>query len=494
MNIFQKDSQGLYDLTDEGVSRIYQYENNYTDTTKQVLSNARDWNAWSMGSLWIGIMVSIAVYMIASGLIVSGMSWKQALFTIVLGHTLVMIPAVLIGHFGTKYGLTYPMMSKLVFGIKGSCIPTFIRAFLGCFWFGVQSWIGGQAVNTIISVIIPVWNNYGFTTLFISFLLFWFLNLYIASSGASAIKKLEEYAAPFLLILSFAVIIWALSIADWNLNVLLSQPAVTGDGSNFWIMFFPALSAMIAFDGGIALSMPDFTRYCKNQKSQYIGQLAGAPIMTAFITFVGICGTSGSYIAFGEAIWEPAILVSKFSNPFIVVFFSVFIILATMTTNIAANLVPPSVVFSTFFSKKIDYKKAVLLAAVLALLSQPWKALSDANNLIYSVCAVLGALLGPISGLYIVSYWFEHKTNVSLVDIYRENGGKYSYSGGWNRGAIVIFLFSSLIIFAGRYIPVFKIIFDNSYVIGIFGTGFIYYIYLKIIKRDQFMNNTSDNL
>lgn len=487
MSRYQENIKGLCDLTLEGTAKIKQHENNLTDSTKQISSKERDWNAWSMGSLWIGMMVSIAVYMIASGLIVSGMSWQQALFTIVLGHTLVMIPAVTIGHFGTKFGLTFPMMSKLIFGIKGTCVPTLVRAILGCFWFGVQSWIGGQAVNTIIAVIVPSWNGLGFTGLFISFLIFWVMNLYIAASGSKAVKALEVYAAPVLIGLSFAVVIWALYVADWSLTTLLAQPAVKGNGANFMIMFFPALSSMIAFDGGIALSMPDFTRHCETQKSQYLGQLLGAPIMTAFIAFVGICGTSGSYIAFGEAIWEPAILVSKFSNPFVVIFFSIFIILATLTTNVAANLVPPSVVFATLFSKKLTYKHAVFLAAGLALLAQPWKALADANNLIYSVCGILGALLGPISGLYIVAYWFEHKTKVNLVDIYREDGGKYYYTNGWNIGAIIIFFMSTIIVVAGKYIPALKFVFDNSYVIGIFGTGLVYYIYLKAIGRDKYM-------
>lgn len=493
MGKFQEEVNGLYNLTSEGIAKVKEFENNLTESTKQITSKERDWNAWSMGSLWIGMMVSIAVYMIASGLIVSGMSWQQALFTIVLGHTLVMIPAVTIGHFGTKFGLTFPMMSKLIFGVKGTCVPTFVRAILGCFWFGVQSWIGGQAVNTIIAVIVPSWKNLGFTGLFISFLIFWAMNLYIAASGSKAVKALEVYAAPVLIALSFAVIIWALYVADWSLATLLNQPAVKGDGRNFWIMFFPALSSMIAFDGGIALSMPDFTRHCETQKSQYLGQLLGAPVMTAFIAFVGICGTSGSYIAFGEALWEPAILVSKFSSPFVVIFFSIFIILATLTTNVAANLIPPSVVFATLFSKKLTYKHAVFLAAGLALLAQPWKALADANNLIYSVCGILGALLGPISGLYIVAYWFEHKTKVNLVDIYREDGGKYYYSGGWNIGAVVIFILSTIVVVAGKYIPALKFVFDNSYVIGIFGTGLVYYIYLKVIGRDKFMEKESEN-
>lgn len=240
---------------------------------------------------------------------------------------------------------------------------------------------------------------------------------------------------------------------------------------------------MIAFDGGIALSMADFTKNCKTQKAQAVGQLVGAPVMTAFISFVGICGTAGAAIVFKEAIWEPAVLVSKFDNPFIVIIFSLFIIMAVLTTNVAANLVPPTNVIATLFAKKVSYKKAALIAAVLALFAQPWNALASAYDLIYNVCGMLGALLGPISGLYLVSYLFEHKTEVDMVDMYKEDGGKYYYSKGFNVPIIIIFVAAMIIIFAGKYIAPLKFIFDNAYVVGSIGAGLAYFIYIKAAKR-----------
>ena len=480
----QKQIGDIVELTDAGIEKIKQHKNNYTDVTKPIGVKERTWGTWDMANLWIGMIVSIAVYQVASGLIVSGMSWLQALVTIVLGHSLVMIFAVILGHFGTKYGVTYPMLCKLVFGSRGTIVPSLVRGILGCFWFGVQAWIGGQALNTIIAAFIPAWSDFGFKGLFISFIVFWAMNVYIAGSGSSAVQKLAKYAAPALIVLSFIVIIWGISTADWSVTKLLSEPSLQGNpDADFWELFFPALSSMIAFDGGIALSMADFTRNSKTQKSQIIGQVTGAPIMTAFISFVGICGTAGAAFAFHEAIWEPAVLVGKFDNPIIVVIFSLFIIMAVLTTNVAANLVPPTNVISTLFAKKISYKTAAIIAAVLALFAQPWNALASAYDLIYNVCGILGALLGPISGLYLVAYLFEHKTEVDMVDLYREDGGKYYYKGGWNIAIIVIFIASTLIILAGKYIPALNVIFDNAYVFGSIGAGLVYYIYLKLKKR-----------
>lgn len=480
----QKQNGDIVELTEAGIERIMQYKNNYTDVTKPLGVKDRTWGTWDMANLWIGMIVSIAVYQVASGLIVSGMSWLQALITIVLGHSLVMVFAVILGHFGTKYGVTYPMLCKLVFGSKGTIVPSLVRGILGCFWFGVQAWIGGQALNTIVCALLPAWSDMGFKGLFISFLIFWAMNVYIAGSGSSAVQKLAKYAAPTLILLSFIVIIWGISTADWSIAKLLADSSLQGNpDANFWELFFPALSSMIAFDGGIALSMADFTRNSKTQKSQIIGQVTGAPIMTAFISFVGICGTAGAAFAFHEAIWEPAVLVGKFENKLVVIIFSLFIIMAVLTTNVAANLVPPTNVISTLFAKKISYKTAAIIAAVLALFAQPWNALASAYDLIYNVCGILGALLGPISGLYLVAYLFEHKTNVDMVDLYREDGGKYYYKGGWNIAIIVIFIVFTVIIMAGKYISALNVIFDNAYVFGSIGAGLVYYVYLKAAKR-----------
>ncbi len=439
MNKYQHEVGDIVALTDSGVSKIKEHENNYNNDSRPIAPEERDWSTWNMSSLWIGIIVSIATYQIASGLIVAGMAWYQALFTIVLGHTLVMVPAVMLGHFGTKFGMNFPMMSKLMFGIKGSIISSLVRSIVGIFWFGIQTWIGGQAINIIIGLVIPSWKNFGFTGMFISFLIFWLLNVYITQSGSKGVKILETYAAPALIGLSLIVVLWALSVAGWSFTRLLSEPSVSGGRGNFAILFFPALSAMIAFDGGPALSMADFTRHTKNQKSQMIGQLAIAPFMAAYIAFVGICGTSASSIAFGEAIWEPAILVSKFNNPIIVLIFSLFIIAAVLTTNIAGNLVPPSIVFSTLFPKKFSYNKAVLFSAVLGLLTMPWYTMQNPGNLIFTFLGALGTLLGPITGLFIASYWFEFKQKADIVDMYREDGGKYNYSNGWNKEMVIVF-------------------------------------------------------
>lgn len=473
----------LVDLTPEGIRKIKSYENDYNEMSAQIPSENRDWRTKDIANLWIGMIVSIAVYQVASGLLVSGMSWIQALFTVVLGHTIVMGVAIALGHFGTKFGLTYSMLSKIVFGKKGTIFPSIIRALLGVFWFGVQAWIGGQAVHTIIGAIYPDWLNLGFKSQFISFIIFWIMNVYIAASGSKAVKILEGVSAPILIVLSLIVIIWGLYTADWSMYKLMNVSILKADPKvDFWKLFWPALSAMIAFDGGIALSMPDFTRHCVDQKSQSIGQIISAPIMTFYISFVGMCGTAGGLLAFGKEIWEPAILVGNFESVAIRIIFSIFIIMAVLTTNVAGNLVPPVNIAATLTKNKFNYKLVTIFVALLALMARPWDSLSSAYNLIFNVTQLLGALIGPISGIYLVAYIFEHKREIDLVDVYKTEEGKYHYYNGWNIPVIVLFLFMTILIFLGRYIVSLQWLFNNAYVFGVTITGTLYFIYIKLSK------------
>ena len=478
---YQVEKDGIVSLTEAGVKAIENHKNFYSPATSPIPREKRDWHTKDMANLWIGIMVSIAVYQVASGLLVAGMTWYQALITIVLGHTLVMAVAMIIGHYGVKYGMNYAMLGKTIFGEKGLFIPALIRGILGVFWFGVQAWIGGQAVNIIIQTIVPSWEGLGFTGFFISFLIFWAINVYIAAYGNKAVKILEGVSAPALILMSLIVIIWGFSTAGWSLDALLSARVLQPqEGIDFWTLFWPALSAMIAFDGGIALSMPDFTRSCVNQRAQILGQIISAPIMTGYIAFVGICGTAGAWLAFGKEIWDPAVLVGNFDSIAIRLIFSIFIIMAILTTNVAGNLIPPVNIVASYVKGRLNYRQVAILVAVLSLFAQPWNSLSSAYHLIFDVTQFLGALIGPISGIYIAAYLVEYRTEISIVDAYIEGQGKYFHTNGWNVRALLIVAIFTALIFMGRFVPVLEPLFNNAYVFGTLGAGLTYALIVKL--------------
>ena len=479
----QTERSFVVELTPEGVQEIQSHKNIYTEDTKPIPLSGREWSTKNYITLWTGILVSIPVYMMASALLSAGLTWYQALFICVLGHTLVLIPSILLGKFGSRYGASFPVLSKMVFGPKGTAIPTIIRAFMGCLWFGIQNWIGGTALDAIIAVIFPAYTGLAFHS-FLSFGLFVLINFYIGYHGSRAIRFLEDFAAPILIILSGVVIVWAFWLASQKggFAALFTTQVAGGNGESFWSQFFPSLTSMIAFDATIALNFSDYTRHAKTEGAQVKGQLIGAPIMTAFIVFVGICGTSGSELAFGEAFWDPSILVSHFGNPAVVIIFSLFIILATLTTNVACNLAAASVVFSSLFGKVLTYKKAVVVATILSICFLPWKLVENPESYVYTLNGSLAVFLGPITGICLAALWSQYRNRLRLPDLYYQDGGAYYYQGGWNVLALVTMAVLFIFIFVCQFIPVLRWIYDSSYLLG---CVFAFVIYSALCKRQD---------
>jgi NCS1 family nucleobase:cation symporter-1 len=178
----------------------------------------RNWTTYNYAALWISMAHCIPTYMLASGLISSGMNWWQALVTILLGNTIVLAPILLYSHPGTKYGIPFPVFARASYGTVGSNLPALMRALVACGWFGIQAWIGGQALHVLFRSIFPAWPTLlggavewpgilaGYSpTEYIAFLLFWALNIYIVYRGMDLLRRVENWAAPFVLVMALAL-------------------------------------------------------------------------------------------------------------------------------------------------------------------------------------------------------------------------------------------------------------------------------------------------
>ncbi|MGH9829694.1 MAG: cytosine permease, partial [Blastocatellia bacterium] len=187
----------------------------------------RNWTTYNYAALWISMAHCIPTYMLASGLIGSGMNWWQATATIMLGNLIVLVPILLNSHPGTKYGIPFPVFARASYGTAGSNLPALMRAVVACGWFGIQAWIGGQAVHVFLAAIFPGWNELlggpvhsvswvaGYTpTQYISFLIFWAINIFIVFRGMDLLRKVENWAAPFVLVMAVVLMVWALKKAN----------------------------------------------------------------------------------------------------------------------------------------------------------------------------------------------------------------------------------------------------------------------------------------
>src|SRR6266404_1131010 len=327
----------------------------YNEDLAPVSWDRRKWGMWSFAALWISMSACIPTYMLASGLIGGGMNWWQAILTIFLGNLIVLVPMILNAHAGTLYGIPFPVYCRASFGTKGANIPAILRALVACGWFGIQAWIGGNAIYKILAVFVPSLasapaNSFGITfPQFICFLFFWGINMLVVYKGIDCIRWLLNIKAPLLIALGLVLLWWAYQNAG-GFGPILSQPSAFDPGQpkagQFFTFFVPALTGMIGFWATLSLNIPDFSRYACSQRDQIVGQALGLPLTMALYAFIGVAVTSATTIIYGQTIWDPVDVLTHFTNPIVLVVAMLALCIATLATNIAANVVSPANDFS----------------------------------------------------------------------------------------------------------------------------------------------------
>lgn len=431
----------------------------------------RTWSTYNIAALWIGMAVCIPTYMLAAGLIAGGMNWWQAILTIALGNFIVLVPMVLNAHAGTKYGIPFPVLARAGFGVKGANIPSILRALVACGWFGIQTWIGGSAINAMLSVAIEPWGSFSLGP-WISFAIFWLMNVYFIVKGTESIKWLESLAAPFLLLVGFGLLAWAYS-AGGGFGPILSQPSKFQTAGEFWAFFIPSLTGMVGYWATVSLNIPDFTRYARGQREQFIGQALGLPTTMTLYSFIGVAVTSATIVVFGEAIWDPVVLLSRFESPLIIFLSMVALTIATLTTNIAANVIAPANSFSNLFPRHINFVRGGLITAVIGIAMMPWKLLSDFSAYIFGWLVGYSGFLGPIAGVLIADYFLVRKRSLSVRDLYMPDG-KYSYRKGYNPSALIALVAGIAVALIGLLVEEVRFLYDYAWFVG-FAVAFVLY-------------------
>ncbi len=409
--------------------------------------SGRTWGTWNYAALWISMSLCIPTYMLASSLIQGGMNWWQAILTIFLGNTVVLIPMILNGHAGAKYGIPFPVFARASFGTAGANIPAMLRAVVACGWFGIQAWIGGYAMYLMVKVwfpsfsqlppVFPAWVGLE-TAPAICFLAFWLLNMFIVYLGVDSIKKLLVFKAYFLPLAALALLFWAINVGK-GLGPILSQPSKFTSTAGFFQFFFPALTGMVGFWATLSLNIPDFTRYAKSQKAQINGQIIGLPPSMTLFSFIGVVVTSATVIIYGETIWDPLVLAGKFENKFLVTVAMIAVALSTLATNIAANIVSPANDFSNLSPKRINFRLGGYITGILGIMIFPWKLIADPNGYIFTWLIAYSSLLGPVGGIMITDYYFLRRQHLEVDDLYN-NQGIYTFKNGVNMAAVLALL------------------------------------------------------
>jgi NCS1 family nucleobase:cation symporter-1 len=410
-----------------------------------VPQSQRKWGMLSFAALWISMSACIPTYMLASGLIGGGMNWWQAILTIFLGNLIVLIPLILNAHAGTLYGIPFPVYCRASFGTKGANVPAILRALVACGWFGIQTWIGGEAIYRICVTIFnlhpaPAANWLGITGgQFLCFLFFWCVNMFVIYRGIETIRRLLNIKAPLLLALGLLLLWWAWRAAG-GFGPILSQPSAFDAGQpkagQFFQFFFPALTGMVGFWATLSLNIPDFSRYAKSQRDQIIGQTLGLPLTMALYAFIGVAVTSATTIIYGETIWNPVDVLTHFKNPVVLVVAMLSLCIATLATNIAANVVSPANDFAHLAPKKISFRIGGFITGIVGILMMPWKLVADPNGYIFTWLIAYSALLGPIGGILIADYFVCRRCKLNVTALYKADG-EYHFTNGISFVALI---------------------------------------------------------
>ncbi|MEN3334290.1 MAG: nucleobase:cation symporter, family [Blastocatellia bacterium] len=454
----------------------------------------RNWTTYNYAALWISMAHCIPTYMLASGLIGAGMNWWQAIVTILLGNVIVLVPILLNSHPGTKYGIPFPVFARASYGTLGSNLPALMRALVACGWFGIQAWIGGQAINVLLQSFIPNWHTLlgdkiqapaliaGYTpTEYLAFLIFWALNVYIVWRGMDLLRKVENWAAPFVLVMALALMSWALWRAK-GLGVVLAEPGKFNSFAEFFPVFMPSLTAMIGYWATLSLNMPDFTRFGRSQREQMVGQVVALPTTMTVFAAMGVIITSATTIIYGKVIWDPVLLIGEFHNPLIIAVSMFTVVIATLSVNIAANVVSPANDFANAFPKRISFRVGALITGLIGMAMQPWRLLADPSGYIFNWLLGYSGGLGSIAGVLIADYWLVRRTHLSLPDLYKVNGA-YTYAAGWNWRAVIATLLGCALAWGGLFITALKPLYNYAWFVGFIVSGITYLALMKTVHE-----------
>jgi len=434
---------------------------------------ARTWGRWHFASLWVGLSVCIPTYMLAASMIQAGLTWWQSLFAILLGNAIVLVPMIINAHAGTQYGIPFPVYARAAYGPRGAHLPALLRAVVACGWFGIQTWIGGLALSALLGFLWPGWAQLGAEWRFMGygapeyagFLIFWVINLWFVWAGTESIKWMETASAPFLILIGLGLLGWAMARVG-GLGVILSQSdALMGQhlaGGTRLAVLLPWITAMVGYWATLSLNIPDFTRYARSQADQAIGQAVGLLTTMPLFAFIGVAVTSATVLLYGQAIWNPVDLVTRlaaeYRNPLLGVGAMVAILVATLTTNVAANVVAPANSFANLSPRRVSFRAGGLIAALLGIAILPWKLLDMYQGWLISYSGLLGA----VGGVIVCDYLVLRRGKLELADLYREDG-VYGYSGGINRRAIVATLVGILVPLVGLVVPGLGFLFSGAW-------------------------------
>ncbi|MCL8208318.1 MAG: NCS1 family nucleobase:cation symporter-1 [Actinomycetia bacterium] len=439
----------------------------------------RTWTWYNFMAVWMGMIHNIFNYEVAASLIAVGMGVWQAILTILTGNVLLLVVLYLNGRLGRRYGTPFPVVARAPFGVLGANIPALVRALVAIGWFGIQAYLGSTALNALLAAVFPWWgamsahiSGVGLPLNgLISVLIYWCLFVLVVNHGMETVRRFEGWAGPVVLVVALGLIVWAVSVAH-GFGPLFAQKSKFTSFGAFLPAYFAGVTSIMGTWATLGLNIPDFTRFARSDRDQIIGQALGLPLATLVFSFMSILITSGTIVAFGSAIWDPVTLIQKFHNPLVIILGAAALTVATLSVNVAANIVSPAYDLSNLLPRRIDFRTGAILTIVIALVMMPWRLLANPTA-IFDLLGWSGGFIAPATAILLVDCWVRRRGHLDVAQLYRRNG-IYEYLNGFNWWAVAILVVGMLLSNIGSVVPGLKALYTYSYFVG-FAFAFLAY-------------------
>ncbi len=432
----------------------------YNDDLAPVSVKNRTWKTRDVAVLWFGLAVSIPALALASSLVALGVSPLLSIINVILGNLIVLIPIQLNAHVGTKYGIPYPIYARLTFGVRGAHLSSVSRSIVGCGWASIQCWVGGGAVAALLGIVIPFFsdrnaiismpgNDHVVAGQLVGFFLFILSCGWVSYHGMNKIRLVQNIGGPLLILAILGLTVWsAVTIRETGHSVLEiftvgNNEEIIARNGGFWFIYLAGLTGNIAYWATIALNIPDFSKMARSQKDQFRGQMIGMPLPMALCAIAGALFGLATYYKYGEAHFDPTSIFYFVDNKIAILVCSLGVIIATLTTCVAANIVAPANGWSNLSPRRISYRKGVIITLLISVfVTQPWFIYGSGSSFIFTWLNNYGMVIAPVAAILCGDYFVCKKMRVDIYALYLGNEGRYHYTGGWNWCAIIAWVIS----------------------------------------------------
>ncbi len=465
-------------------------EHLYNEDLAPVPSDRRTWKTYSIFAMWMSDVHSIGGYTFAAGLFFLGLAGWQVLLALIIGILLVYFGMSLMGLAGLNAGVPYPVLARLSFGLFGANIPALIRAIIGIFWYGIQTYLASVAFVVLLLRIFPSLTALtqgdflGLSLLgWLCFLGLWLFQLLLFQRGMETIRKYQDWCGPIVYILMIVLLVWILIQAGSRFSLNISPQPISGGAA--LIQFFTAIALVVAYFSTLLLNFCDFSRLTPNARTIWLGNFLGLPLNFTAFSIVSVLVTAGSLAVFGRAITDPVLIVGRIPNTFALIVGALTFVVATVGINIVANFVSPAYDLANVAPRYITFRRGGIIASIGALVVMPWKIYANPFAINYFLGG-LAAFLGPLFGIIMVDYYLIKQKQVDIDGLYTTGpASPYWYQQGVNTRAVVSFIISAAISATLALVPLFASIAPFSWFIGTLLGGCIYWIAMVNTSKEQ---------